>query len=176
MSKRKEFRKKWNLKENEIAIGIIGRLVPIKNHSFFIDSIKEIIKKSNFPIRAFIVGDGEEKHNLINYVRNINLDYSLDTSPATFHFTSWIKEIDEVNSGMDIICLTSLNEGTPVSLIEAQANGKPIVSTKTGGIKNIVFENKTALLSENNDLNSFSQNLLSLVITLRKDNYSPNTD
>ena len=162
-SKRKKFRKKWNLKENEIAVGIIGRLVPIKNHSFFIDSIKEIIKKSNFPIRAFIVGDGEEKHNLINYVRNINLDYSLDTSPATFHFTSWIKEIDEVNSGMDIICLTSLNEGTPVSLIEAQANGKPIVSTKTGGIKNIVLENKTALLSENNDLNSFSQNLLSLV-------------
>ena len=162
-SKRKKFRKKWNLKENEIAIGIIGRLVPIKNHSFFIDSIKEIIKKSNFPIRAFIVGDGEEKHNLINYVRNINLDYSLDTSPATFHFTSWIKEIDEVNSGMDIICLTSLNEGTPVSLIEAQANGKPIVSTKTGGIKNIVLENKTALLSENNDLHSFSQNLLSLV-------------
>ena len=162
-SKRKKFRKRWNLKENEIAIGIIGRLVPIKNHSFFIDSIKEIIKKSNVPIRAFIVGDGEEKHNLINYVRNINLDYSLDTSPATFHFTSWIKEIDEVNSGMDIICLTSLNEGTPVSLIEAQANGKPIVSTKTGGIKNIVLENKTALLSENNDLNSFSQNLLSLV-------------
>ena len=167
-SKRKKFRKKWNLKENEIAIGIIGRLVPIKNHSFFIDSIKEIIKKSNFPIRAFIVGDGEEKHNLINYVRNINLDYSLDTSPATFHFTSWIKEIDEVNSGMDIICLTSLNEGTPVSLIEAQANGKPIVSTKTGGIKNIVLENKTALLSENNDLNSFSQNLLSLVNNSKK--------
>jgi glycosyltransferase involved in cell wall biosynthesis len=167
-SKRKKFRKKWNLKENEIAIGIIGRLVPIKNHSFFIDSIKEIIKKSNFPIRAFIVGDGEEKHNLINYVRNINLDYSLDTSPATFHFTSWIKEIDEVNSGMDIICLTSLNEGTPVSLIEAQANGKPIVSTKTGGIENIVLENKTALLSENNDLNSFSQNLLSLVNNSKK--------
>jgi glycosyltransferase involved in cell wall biosynthesis len=77
--------------------------------------------------------------------------------------TSWIKEVDRVNSGMDIICLTSLNEGTPVSLIEAQANGKPIVSTKTGGIENIVLENKTALLSKINDLNSFSKNLLSLV-------------
>ena len=52
------------------------------------------------------------------------------------------KEIDRVNSGMDIICLTSLNEGTPVSLIEAQASGKPIVSTKTGGIKNIVLDLK----------------------------------
>ena len=49
------------------------------------------------------------------------------------------------------------------SLIEAQASSKPIVSTKTGGIENIVLENKTALLSKNNDLHNFSKNLLSLV-------------
>lgn len=162
-SKRKEFRKKWNLKEKEIAIGIIGRLVPIKNHKFFIDAIQEVLKNSKVPIRAFIVGDGEEKQNIINYIKNKNLDFSLNYNPATFHLTSWIKEIDRVNSGMDIICLTSLNEGTPVSLIEAQASGKPIVSTKTGGIENIVLENKTALLSEKNDLHNFSKNLLSLV-------------
>ena len=162
-SKRKEFRKKWNLKENEIAIGIIGRLVPIKNHTFFIDAIQEVLKKSEFPVRAFIVGDGEEKQNIVNYIKNKNLDFSLDYNPATFQLTSWIKEIDRVNSGMDIICLTSLNEGTPVSLIEAQASGKPIVSTKTGGIENIVLANKTALLSEKNDLHNFSKNLLSLV-------------
>ena len=162
-SKRKEFRKKWNLKENEIAIGIIGRLVPIKNHVFFIDAIQEVLKKSEFPVRAFIVGDGEEKQNIVNYIKNKNLDFSLDYTPARFQLTSWIKEIDRVNSGMDIICLTSLNEGTPVSLIEAQASGKPIVSTKTGGIENIVLENKTALLSEKNDLQNFSKNLLSLV-------------
>jgi len=162
-SKRKKFRKKWNLKENEIAIGIIGRLVPIKNHKFFIDAIQELLKNSKVPIRAFIVGDGEEKQNIINYIKNKNLDFSLNYNPATFHLTSWIKEIDRVNSGMDIICLTSLNEGTPVSLIEAQASGKPIVSTKTGGIENIVLENKTALLSEKNDLHNFSKNLLNLV-------------
>ena len=162
-SKRKKFRGKWNIKENEIAIGIIGRLVPIKNHFFFIDAIQEILKKSEVPIRAFIVGDGEEKQNIINYIKSKNLDYSLDNSLATFQLTSWIREIDRVNSGMDIICLTSLNEGTPVSLIEAQASSKPIVSTKTGGIENIVLENKTALLSKNNDLHNFSKNLLSLV-------------
>ena len=162
-SKRKEFRKKWNLKENEIAIGIIGRLVPIKNHKFFIDAIQEVLKNSKVPIRAFIVGDGEEKQNIINYIKNKNLDFSLNYNPATFQLTSWIKEIDRVNSGMDIICLTSLNEGTPVSLIEAQASGKPIVSTKTGGIENIVLENKTTLLSEKNDLHNFSKNLLSFI-------------
>ena len=167
-SKRKKFREKWKIKENEIAIGIIGRLAPIKNHFFFIDAIQEVLKKNEVPIRVFIVGDGEEKQNIINYIKNKNLDYSLDYSPATIHLTSWIKEVDRVNSGMDIICLTSLNEGTPVSLIEAQASGKPIVSTKTGGIENIVLENKTALLSKMNDLHSFSKNLLSLVNDSKK--------
>ena len=64
---------------------------------------------------------------------------------------------------MDIICLCSKNEGTPVSLIEAQASGKPIVSTKTGGIENIVIENETALLSENGDKIRFIENLIKLI-------------
>jgi glycosyltransferase involved in cell wall biosynthesis len=64
---------------------------------------------------------------------------------------------------MDIICLCSKNEGTPVSLIEAQASSKPIISTKTGGIENIVMENKTALLSENGDESQFINNLIKLI-------------
>jgi glycosyltransferase involved in cell wall biosynthesis len=161
--KRKYFRKKWKIKDDEIAIGIIGRLVPIKNHVFFIDVIEKVIRKSNASLRIFIVGDGEEKENIIIKVSAYNLDYSTDDKIATIQFTSWIKEIDEVNAGMDIICLCSLNEGTPVSLIEAQASGKPIVTTRTGGIENIVVENKTALISDNNDLNKFTENVLSLI-------------
>jgi glycosyltransferase involved in cell wall biosynthesis len=161
--KRKDFRKKWKIKDDEIAIGIIGRLVPIKNHVFFINVINKVISKSNTSLRIFVVGDGEEKENIIRKVSAHNLDYSIDDKIATIQFTSWIKEIDEVNAAMDIICLCSLNEGTPVSLIEAQASGKPIVTTRTGGIENIVVENKTALISDNNDLNKFTENLMSLI-------------
>ena len=161
--KRKDFRKKWKIKDDEIAIGIIGRLVPIKNHVFFINVINKVISKSNTSLRIFVVGDGEEKENIIRKVSAHNLEYSIDDKIATIQFTSWIKEIDEVNAGMDIICLCSLNEGTPVSLIEAQASGKPIVTTRTGGIENIVVENKTALISDNNDLNKFTENLMSLI-------------
>jgi glycosyltransferase involved in cell wall biosynthesis len=161
--KRKDFRKKWKIKDNEIAIGIIGRLVPIKNHVFFINVINKVISKSNTSLRIFVVGDGEEKENIIRKVSAHNLEYSIDDKIATIQFTSWIKEIDEVNAAMDIICLCSLNEGTPVSLIEAQASGKPIVTTRTGGIENIVVENKTALISDNNDLNKFTENLMSLI-------------
>ena len=64
---------------------------------------------------------------------------------------------------MDIICLTSKNEGTPVSLIEAQASGNPVVSTNVGGIENVISSNETGYLSEIGDIDQFSNNLLKLV-------------
>ncbi|MDB4061929.1 glycosyltransferase [Vicingaceae bacterium] len=81
----------------------------------------------------------------------------------TLHFTSWIKDVDWANSGLDIIALSSLNEGTPVSLIKAQASCKPIVYAKVGGVSNIVIPNETALLSPSNCPDSFSKNLLQLI-------------
>jgi glycosyltransferase involved in cell wall biosynthesis len=64
---------------------------------------------------------------------------------------------------LDIVALTSFNEGTPVSLIEAQAANKPIVSTKVGGIADIVTEGRTGLLAEVDDPGTFCQHMLSLV-------------
>src|SRR5687768_122298 len=66
-------------------------------------------------------------------------------------------------AGLDIIALCSFNEGTPVSLIEAQAGGKPIISTNVGGIENVVLRDETALLVDNNDYNVFSDTLLRMI-------------
>jgi len=164
--KRLAFRKKYNLSDDEIAISIIGRLVAIKNHKLFINAINEVLKKTTKKVRAFIVGGGEEKENLMNYANSLGISYTqLPSSKQknSINFTSWIKEIDVVIAGSDIIALTSLNEGTPVSLIEAQAGSKPIVTTAVGGIEDVVIPNETALLSKNNHLPSFVKNLLLLV-------------
>ena len=165
--KRVSFRNHYNIDDEEIAIGIIGRLVPVKNHKLFLDSIKSLTERTDKKIRAFIVGDGSERENLKSYSRDLGLDYlNGDFEPgkkATVHFTSWIKDVDWVNAGMDIIALSSLNEGTPVSLIEAQAACKPIVATKVGGVSNIVQHKETALLSKSNCSEKFSSNLLHLV-------------
>ena len=164
-AKRTLFRKKFNIDDDEIAIGIIGRIVPIKNHTLFLNSIHNLVQKTDKKIRAFIVGDGEDKHKMEDYATKLGLtwtaEHSLTCTKPQIMFTSWIKEIDYVNAGMDIIALTSLNEGTPVSLIEAQAANKAIVSTNVGGIENIVIPNKTALLSKND--NEFVDNLIRLV-------------
>ena len=164
--KRKSFREKYQIKEDEIAIGIIGRLVPIKNHQLFINAISEVQKRTSKKIRAFIIGDGEEKEQLIELLNRINLDYVewlKNEEVATVTLTSWIKDVDWANAGLDIIALSSLNEGTPVSLIEAQASNKPIVTTNVGGVENIVLKDKTAFITKSNDLEQFVNALQTLV-------------
>ena len=162
-AKRKEFRSKWNIKENEVAIGIVGRIVPIKDHVFFIHVIERVLKKTSKKIRVFIVGDGDERVNIQALISKKKLSYSSNSIPALFQFTSWMKNVDEVNAGMDIICLTSKNEGTPVSLIEAQASGNPVVSTNVGGIENVISADETGYLSDVGDLEQFTINLLKLI-------------
>jgi len=162
--KRKKFRNEFNLKDDEIAIGIIGRLVPIKNHNLFLEGIAYLLSSTSKKIKAFIIGDGETRQALENKAKQLNIPFSDDHDPnSSLIFTSWRNDIDIINAGLDIIALTSLNEGTPVSLIEAQAANKPIVSTRVGGIGDIVLENETALLSDTNDIASFRENLLRLV-------------
>ena len=164
--KRNNFRRKFNLYSDEIAIGIVGRLVPIKNHKLFLDSIKQVISKTSKRIRALIIGDGEDRESIMYYARELGLEYAtgnFDQNRAPIIFTSWIKEIDEANAGLDIMTLTSFNEGTPVSLIEAQAANLAIVTTAVGGINDVVMPEETALLSPSGDVEKFSENLLKLI-------------
>ena len=164
--KRIDFRKKYLIDDDEIAIGIIGRVVPIKNHSLFLKSIKYILENSSKKIRAFIIGDGESRKATEEEAKSLNIDFITENEigrKSTLTFTSWIQEIDHVMAGLDIVALTSLNEGTPVSLIEAKAANKPIVTTNAGGIRNFLEHNKSALLSEINDEPAFMKNLLLLV-------------
>lgn len=158
--KRISFRKKYKVTEDEILISIIGRLVPVKNHALFLEGLKNVLDKTQFRLRAFIVGDGESRKEIEEKAKALGISFSGENAPLTF--TSWIHEIDHVLAGSDIVALTSFNEGTPVSLIEAQAAGKPIVTTNVGGIENIVIPGETALLCENNNLQGFSDQLLQL--------------
>jgi glycosyltransferase involved in cell wall biosynthesis len=164
--KRIKFRQEFGLKDDEIAIGIIGRLVPVKNHDLFLTAIAHVLANSEKKIKAFIVGDGEKRSDLESKARALGINYTTqhDTDhPHPLIFTSWRSDVDFVTAGLDIVALTSLNEGTPVSLIEAQAANKPIVSTRVGGIGDIVQEGKTALLADVSDNATFCSHLLRLV-------------
>ena len=163
--KRMAFREKYLVSDDEICIVIIGRLVPVKNHGLFLNSLAFIQKNTTKKIRAFIVGDGNIRQDLYEKAKNLSLDFCYwpeEQKRTLITFTSWINDVSYPLAGSDIVCLTSFNEGTPVSLIEAQAASKAIVSTKTGGIENSVCS-EAAFLVGVNDEASYSKKLLTLV-------------
>jgi glycosyltransferase involved in cell wall biosynthesis len=152
--KRKNTRLKYNLKNNEVAIAIIGRLAPIKDHAFFLNVVENLLQKGIENAKFFVVGDGEISEEVCQRIDQINEKF-----PNKIIFTSWIKEIDAFNPGMDIICLTSKNEGTPVSLIEAQACNVPVVTTDVGGVRDIILEGETGFIIPKGNLEHFSEKL-----------------
>jgi glycosyltransferase involved in cell wall biosynthesis len=156
--KRIATRLKYNILEDEVAIAIIGRLAPIKNHPMFIEALSKLDGKTSTKIKAFIVGDGSEKASLLEFAKDLNESQNIELV-----FTSWVKEIDVFNAGMDIVCLTSNNEGTPVSLIEAQAAGVAVISTDVGGVRHVVDDGQTGWLVPADDVDAFAEKLLLLV-------------
>ena len=162
---RTKTRELFSIKEDEIAVAIIGRLAPIKNHTLFLDIVEQTLSKTSKNIRFFIVGDGEEREKIELRVNELNSKFG-----DTIQMTSWIKEIGVFNAGMDVICLTSDNEGTPVSLIEAQAGGIPVITTDVGGVRDIVSAGETGFIVPKNNVPLFSEKLLLLVEDERERN------
>ncbi|TNE74206.1 MAG: glycosyltransferase family 1 protein [Bacteroidetes bacterium] len=161
-SKRQEVRDNFNLSD-EVAIALIGRFAPVKNHALLFDALELILPKLTRRIKVYIVGDGAERPYIETRSEEINVKY-----PETVTMTSWIKDIATFNSGMDIICLTSLNEGTPVSLIEAQASGVPVISTDVGGVRDVILENETGFIVPKNDTQTYAEKLLELIENEKK--------
>jgi glycosyltransferase involved in cell wall biosynthesis len=160
--RRSAFRQKWMLNENDIAIGLIGRMAPIKNYPFFIEVIAKLIPE--YPqLKVFLVGDGEERLKIEALLKEKQLDFDTGSRPAAVNLTSWQPEIEKVLPGLDIVCLTSKNEGTPVSLIEAQAAGKPVVATDVGGTCDVVKANESGFLIPANDTATFIDKLNLLI-------------
>jgi len=151
-------RKNFTIGKEEIAIAIVGRLAPIKNHQFFLDVIQEISTKISKKVAVFIVGDGSEREAIENRILQMNLGANIRVE-----MTSWIKEIGVFNAGMDIMCLTSNNEGTPVSLIEAQAACIPVITTDVGGVKDIVLDGETGFIVPKNSIKKYTEKLLVLI-------------
>ncbi|MBC7720774.1 MAG: glycosyltransferase [Pedobacter sp.] len=164
--KRVFFRNKFLVDDDTVAIGLIGRLVPIKNPFFFIEVCTQLKKVTQQKLLFFIVGDGELIKPLQLFLTTQQIPFSspeiINKNPL-FIFTSWYTNIAEVHHGLDIVALTSLNEGTPLSLIEAQYCGKPIIATNVGGVKDAVIDGETGFLLNKGDSHGFVEKLTLLV-------------
>ncbi|MEP7318543.1 MAG: glycosyltransferase, partial [Panacibacter sp.] len=134
---RRNMRSEYQLKDECVAICIIGRMVPVKNYQLFVEIIIALYPLQKNAVKFFFIGDGDLKNELQQQLNNAGIEWSeaLNNPAAKVIFTSWVTPVTSVLHGMDIVVLTSLNEGTPLSIIEAQACGKPVIATNTGGVR-----------------------------------------
>ena len=130
--RRGELRRRLGIDEETLLIGIVGRLVPIKNHKMFFDAARLLLKDCNTrPIRFIVAGDGELREELEAYCDELGL------SDVT-HFCGWVQDAPMIYADLDILALTSKNEGTPVSIIEAMASSVLVISTNAGGVQDLL--------------------------------------
>lgn len=156
--RRIETRLTFNISEQEIAIAIVGRLAPIKNHQLFLTIIEKVALKTKQKLAVFIVGDGSERAAIEQRIQAMPTIENL-----RIVMTSWILDMGAFNAGIDIMCLTSDNEGTPVSLIEAQAANIPIVATDVGGVRDVILDGVTGFVVPKNSPDPFVEKLLLLI-------------
>ncbi len=132
--KQNALREEIGVKENELLIGIVGRLTEIKNVPLFLKvaAMYRERKKPGFPLLKFvIVGDGHLRRNLEREAENLGIE-------DLVVFLGNRNDADIFYAGLDIVALTSLNEGTPLSLIEAMANEKAVIATAVGGVADLL--------------------------------------
>ena len=136
-------------------IGVVGRLVPIKGLQYFVEAAAEMASRLA-QVRFVIVGDGSERPALERQVSRAALG-------GQVHFVGWRRDLERVYPDLDVVMLTSLNEGTPVSLIEAMAAGRAVVATRVGGVPDVVQDGLTGLLVSPRDAHALAEATLSLL-------------
>jgi len=119
-------------------VGMVGRLVPIKDVPTFLRAAREV-RERRPEVRFALVGDGEEREALEGLCHALGLD-------SAVHFFGWRRDLAGVYGDLDVVVNASRNEGTPVALIEALAAARPVVATAVGGTPDLIGRDERGLL------------------------------
>jgi glycosyltransferase involved in cell wall biosynthesis len=181
-SHRSVFRDELGAGNDEILVGIVGRLTEIKNHDLFLRAVailkdrllseKSLAPENGQPastgVRFVVLGDGSLREKLEAQAQALNLDQDVI-------FAGSRRDPEYFYPALDIVALTSLNEGTPLTLIEAMANRLPVIATTVGGVVDLLGEpqdtrqeedytlHRRGLGVKSNDAAGFASGLLHLI-------------
>lgn len=148
-------RQELGLRADTPVVGIVARLVPIKAHEVFFDAAVRV--KAQFPDAVFpIIGDGERRAELEALAATRGLGQSVK-------FLGWRGDLAAVYADLDVVALTSKNEGSPVALIEAMACERPVVSTAVGGVRDVVEEGRVGWLAPSGDADAVAAGIVKLL-------------
>ncbi len=137
-SRRARFRQLLCIPDDALLIGIVGRLTEIKNHEMFLNVVARLKAvdpacRRQGEVRFIVIGDGALRESLEKQKQALGLD-------ADVIFVGSRTDPEYFYPALDVVALTSKNEGTPLTLIEAMANARPVVATSVGGVVDLLGE------------------------------------
>jgi glycosyltransferase involved in cell wall biosynthesis len=151
------FKNELGLRDNVLLVGIVGRLVPIKGHRYFLEAAREVLEVTrDLNTKFLIIGDGELRRELKEYSKKLGIEDFVV-------FTGWRVDLERIYSDMDVVVLSSLNEGTPVSIIEAMASEKAVVATRVGGVPDVVEDGVSGLMVSPKNPKALAQAIIRLL-------------
>ena len=143
-ARRHLLRQKWGARDADVLVGIVGRLTEVKNHMLFLEAAALFKKRRAFQaeaeglkpdgagrVRFVIVGDGHLRAELEAHAWALGLADDVE-------FAGLRDDPENFYPALDVVALTSRNEGTPLTLIEAMANERPCVATAVGGVVDLL--------------------------------------
>lgn len=150
-----DLRKKLGIKSNDLVVGMIACFKPQKSPQDFI-RLAFLVNKKLPGVKFILAGDGILRKEIERLIVEAKLRQQ-------FFLMGWRRDIPRILSIMDIFVLTSLWEGLPISVLEAMVSSKPVISTDTGGVREVVFEARTGFLVPQRDMRTMSERVISLL-------------
>jgi glycosyltransferase involved in cell wall biosynthesis len=133
-------RAQLGISPDELVVGIVGRLVPIKDVATFLRAMS-LLGEGLPRLKVVVAGDGEDRPALQRIAADLGLN-------DRCRFLGWRSDLPSIYAALDVLALSSINEGTPVSIIEGMAAGVPVVATRVGGVPDVVRHGRDGLLVE----------------------------
>lgn len=157
VASKEDFLKKYNIKvnENTIIVGILARLHPVKGVDVLIRGAKLVLDQRK-NVKFLIGGDGTEESMLKELVNSLGIEDDV-------YLLGFVNEQNDFLNTVDINTLTSYSESFPYAIMEGAVFKKPIVSSRVGGIGDLVVEDKTGLLFDAGDYQTLANQLLKLI-------------
>jgi glycosyltransferase involved in cell wall biosynthesis len=142
-------------KEQRLLIGTAGRLIPQKGIEYFLMAASEVLK--TFPTLLFgIVGEGPHRPALERSMKDLGIERNVV-------FTGPRSDMPNIYASFDVFVLPSLEEGMPMTVLEALASGLPVIATKVGAVEKLVFPNQTGILVQPGEAAGLAAALISLI-------------
>jgi glycosyltransferase involved in cell wall biosynthesis len=150
-----QFRHELGVSDGARLVSIVGRIFPIKNHRLFLDAAA-LVAALEPSARFVIVGDGVLRREMEDHARELRI-------ADRVIFTGWRRDLPRIYADMDLLVVSSNNEGTAVSAIEAMAAGRPVIATRVGGLPDLIAEEETGLLVPPGDRDGLATAVLRLL-------------